>query len=79
MPSWIGGQCVHAAGLTALTTPTINGYKRYAPNSFAPLVASWVLENRTTMLRVPLGRGADARIESRLPEAATIPSWRRRG
>jgi glutamine synthetase len=70
---WMGGQCVHAAGLTALTTPTVNGYKRYAPNSFAPLVASWDLENRTTMLRVPLGRGANTRFESRLPEAATIP------
>ncbi len=71
--AWISGQVVHAAGLTALTTPTVNGYKRYAPNSFAPLVASWDLENRTTMLRVPLGRGANTRIESRQPEAATIP------
>ena len=70
---WMGGQCVHANALTALTTPTVNGYKRYAPNSFAPLVASWDLENRTTMLRVPLGRGENTRVESRLPEAATIP------
>lgn len=70
---WMGGQCVHADSLTALTTPTVNGYKRYAPNSFAPLVASWGLENRTTMLRVPLDRGENTRVESRLPEAATIP------
>jgi glutamine synthetase len=70
---WMSGQLVNADALTALTTPTVNGYKRYAPNSFAPLVASWDLENRTTLVRVPLGRGQNTRIESRLPEAATIP------
>ena len=71
--SWIGGQIRHARALTALVTQTINGYKRYAPNTFAPSKVSWGLENRTTMIRVPLERGQNTRIENRLPEAATNP------
>jgi glutamine synthetase len=71
--SWVGGQIRHAHGLTALVTPTLNGYKRYAPNSFAPWNVSWGFENRTTMIRIPLDRGTGTRVESRLPEAATNP------
>ena len=71
--AWAGGHVRHAAALTALSTQTVNGYKRYVPNSFAPVNASWGLENRTTMLRVPIGRGEATRIESRLCEAATNP------
>ena len=71
--SWVGGLVRHAHGLTALVTPTLNGYKRYAPNSFAPWNVSWGFENRTTMIRIPLDRDTDTRVESRLPEAATNP------
>lgn len=71
--SWVGGLVRHAHGLTALVTPTLNGYKRYAPNSFAPWNVSWGFENRTTMIRIPLDRDAGTRVESRLPEAATNP------
>jgi glutamine synthetase len=71
--NWIGGQVRHAAALTALVTQTINGYKRYAPNTFAPSNISWGFENRTTMIRIPLDRGENTRVENRLPEAATNP------
>lgn len=71
--SWVGGQVRHAHGLSALVTPTLNGYKRYAPNSFAPWNVSWGFENRTTMIRIPLDRDQGTRVESRLPEAATNP------
>ena len=70
---WIAGQITNARELTALVTPTINGYKRYVPNSFAPSNISWGFENRTTMIRIPLERGPNTRIENRLPEAATNP------
>jgi glutamine synthetase len=37
---------------TALYSPTVNSYKRYVPGLWAPLVASWGVENRTTAVRV---------------------------
>lgn len=70
---WVRGQLDHAHALTALCTQTLNGYKRYVPNSFAPWNVSWGFENRTTLLRVPLDRGDDTRVENRLGEAATNP------
>jgi glutamine synthetase len=51
----------------------VNGYKRYVPNSFAPWNVSWGFENRTTLLRIPLDRGENTRVENRLGEAATNP------
>ena len=33
---FIGGQMAHAKGMSALFAPTINSYKRYVPDSFAP-------------------------------------------
>ena len=33
--------------LTALFSPTVNSYKRYVPGVWAPLTASWGVENRT--------------------------------
>jgi glutamine synthetase len=71
--AWIHGHIAHAPALTALCAQTVNGYKRFVPNSFAPNNVSWGLENRTTMLRVPLARGRGTRLENRLPEAATNP------
>ena len=38
--------------LTALYSPTINSYKRYVPGVWAPLTATWGVENRTTAIRV---------------------------
>ena len=64
----------HALGMTVFTTPTINGYKRFKPYSFAPDRVSWANENRGAMVRVqgdPLEKGAH--IENRLGEPAANP------
>jgi glutamine synthetase len=71
--AWIHGHVRHAPALTALCVQTVNGYKRFTPNSFAPANVSWGFDNRTTMLRIPLSRGPGTRLENRLPEAATNP------
>jgi glutamine synthetase len=65
---WLAGLLAHARGATALTTPTINGYKRYRPYSLAPDRVIWGRENRGALLRVIAGR-----IENRAGEPAANP------
>jgi glutamine synthetase len=71
---WLAGLLEHAAGATPFTTPTINGYRRYRPNSLAPDRVAWAQDNRAAMLRV-LGAPGDpaTRIENRVGEPAANP------
>jgi glutamine synthetase len=71
---FLGGLLAHARAASAFTTPTINGYKRYRPNSLAPDRAVWGKDNRGVMIRV-LGGGAAAstRLENRVGEPAANP------
>ena len=71
---YLGGLLAHARGASALSTPTINGYKRYRPNSLAPDRVLWGTDNRGAMLRVLGGQGDPAtRIENRVGEPAANP------
>ncbi len=71
---WLAGLLAHAHGATALTTPTVNGYKRYRPYSLAPDRVIWGKENRGAMLRVVGGPGdPGTRIENRVGEPAANP------
>jgi glutamine synthetase len=64
----------HAAPCTAFTTPTINGYRRFRPNSLAPDRATWCHDHRGVMLRALGGPGDPAtRIENRAGEPAANP------
>ena len=71
---YLAGLLEHARAACALSTPTINGYKRYRPYSLAPDRVIWGKENRGAMLRV-IGRPGDAgsRIENRVGEPAANP------
>ncbi len=71
---WLAGLLAHAEGATPFTTPTINGYRRYRPNSLAPDRVAWARDNRAAMLRV-IGAPGDAasRIENRVGEPAANP------
>jgi len=72
--TWLGGLLAHAAAVTAFTTPTINGYKRYAPFSLAPERATWGWDNRGVMVRVVGGPGNPAtHLENRVGEPAANP------
>jgi glutamine synthetase len=72
--SWLAGLLAHAAASCALSTPTINGYKRYRPYSLAPDRIVWGKENRGALLRVIGGPGdAGTRIENRIGEPAANP------
>ena len=71
---WLAGLLAHARGACALSTPTLNGYKRYRPYSLAPDRLVWGKENRGALLRVIGGPGdAAARIENRIGEPAANP------
>ncbi|HEY6538077.1 MAG TPA: glutamine synthetase family protein [Candidatus Dormibacteraeota bacterium] len=64
----------HAIPMTVFSTPTVNGYKRFKPYSFAPNRVNWALENRGSMLRVQ-GQPGDqgSHLENRLGEPAANP------
>lgn len=63
---YLGGLVKLAPELTALYSPFVNSYKRYVPGVWAPLNASWGVENRTCAIRVINGPGKTAtRLEYR--------------
>jgi glutamine synthetase len=62
--SFVAGVLRHARALAALTTPTVNSYKRLVGSladgsiSWAPVWAAWGENNRSCMIRVPGNRPA---------------------
>ena len=71
---WVGGLLAHAAASCLLTTPTVNGYKRYRPNSVAPDRVAWSRQHRGAMLRVIGGPGDPAtHVENRVGDPAANP------
>lgn len=71
--SAIAGLLAHAPALSALGNPTINSYKRFGPDTLAPWLVDWGLDNRSAMIRVPPERGHAARLELRLGDATANP------
>jgi glutamine synthetase len=72
--SYLAGLLHYAVPSTVFATPTVNGYRRFKPNSLAPDRATWAYDNRGAMIRV-LG-GADdpaTRLENRMGEPAANP------
>ena len=69
----IAGILAHAPALSALLNPTINSYKRFGPDTLAPWLIDWGLDNRSAMLRVPAERGETTRLELRLGDASANP------
>ncbi len=71
---YLGGLIDAMPELTALYAPTINSYKRYVPGVWAPLTASWGVENRTTAVRlIPGDRPTSTRLEYRQTAADMNP------
>jgi glutamine synthetase len=73
--AFIGGVAAHAKGLAAITSPTVNSYKRFGartPRSgatWAPVYIAHGGNNRTMMIRVP----APGRFEYRTPDGSANP------
>jgi len=57
----------------ALLAPNVNAYRRFLPDAFVPLQASWGHNNRTVALRIPCGDSDNHRIEYRVAGADANP------
>jgi glutamine synthetase len=71
--NFLAGMLRHARANTLFTAPTINCYKRYRINSFAPHTATWGMENRTVGIRLKGCRGQSTHFENRLACGAANP------
>lgn len=68
--AFVAGVLEHADALTAIHAPTLNAYKRFDPDGFAPDSASWGFDNRLASIRIPSGT---TRIENRIGSADANP------
>lgn len=69
----VAGILAHAPALAALANPTVNSYKRFGPDTLAPWLIDWGLDNRSAMVRIPPERGPGSRLELRLGDASANP------
>ncbi len=71
--SFIAGIIEHAKGMTALSNPLVNSYKRLVPGFEAPVYIAWSTQNRSPLVRIPASRGEGTRIELRNPDPSANP------
>lgn len=71
--SFIAGVLKHAPAISALTSPTVNSYKRLVPGYEAPVYIAWSYRNRSPLIRIPAKRGLSTRIEVRSPDPSCNP------
>ena len=69
---FLGGWMHHTHDLMVCYAPTVNSYKRYRSQSWAPTRIAWSTDNRTAGFRI-VGRGPSLRIECRIPGADVNP------
>tara|TARA_R110001592_G_scaffold55647_1_gene169878 strand:- start:581 stop:1951 length:1371 start_codon:yes stop_codon:yes gene_type:complete len=70
---FLAGQQRYMPEFLAMIAPTVNSYSRMVPGMWAPLDATWGVENRTTALRVIPGSAKSQRVEYRLGSADANP------
>ena len=70
---FLAGQQQFMPELCAMYSQTVNSYSRMVPGFWAPMDATWGVENRTTALRVIPGTDASQRVEFRLGSADANP------
>jgi glutamine synthetase len=69
---YLGGMRARIRELALFVAPSVNSYKRYASESWAPTSISWARDNRTAGFRV-VGHGQSRRAECRIPGADANP------
>ena len=70
---FIGGLMKHMKGITAITNPLVNSYKRLVPGYEAPVYIAWSGTNRSPLIRIPASRGEHTRVELRSPDPTANP------
>jgi len=71
--NFIAGLLYHAGGMSAITNPLVNSYKRLVPGYEAPCYISWSTANRSALIRIPSARGKSTRVELRCPDPSCNP------
>ena len=69
----IGGLKAAMAESMLIFAPNANSYRRFRRNSYAPVSASWGINNRTVSLRIPAGAANSCHIEHRPSGADANP------
>jgi len=70
---FIGGVLEHIKGITAISNPLVNSYKRLVPGYEAPVYITWSGPNRSSLVRIPAARGQSTRVELRSPDPSCNP------
>ena len=70
---FIAGIIKHARGMSAITNPLVNSYKRLVPGYEAPVYIAWSAKNRSPLIRIPASRGNGTRVELRNPDPTANP------
>jgi glutamine synthetase len=70
---FIGGLQRYTPGAIACFAPSVNSYRRFAPDIAAPINVNWGYENRTTGIRIPDSKPEARRVENRFPGADANP------
>ena len=70
---FIAGIMEHIKGMTLISNPIVNSYKRLLPGYEAPVYIAWSEENRSPLIRIPAARGTNMRVELRSPDPAANP------
>ena len=65
----IAGVSRHAPALAAILNPTINSPGGFGPDTLAPWLIDWGLDNRSAMVRIPPDAVPRSRMEVRLGDA----------
>lgn len=69
----IGGMQALMPGSMALFAPSLNSYRRFQPDMFAPVNRRWGVNNRSAGLRIPMSPGEARRVEHRAAGADANP------
>ena len=69
----IGGLKATMAESLLVFAPNGNSYRRFRSRSYAPIAASWGINNRSVSLRIPTGPAASRHLEHRIAGADANP------
>ena len=70
---FIGGIMKHMKGMSVITNPLVNSYKRFVPGYEAPIYIAWSATNRSPLVRIPASNGEATRVELRCPDPSANP------
>ena len=70
---FIAGILKHINGMSVITNPLVNSYKRLVPGFEAPVFVAWSNKNRTPLIRIPVSKSDGKRVELRSPDTACNP------